>query len=103
MYCFINSVICYTIPGSDIKPLGDLIRLQSNFLTPQRITKIVIDIIQAIQSLQLHNIVHGSIGVDAVILTISSKVPSKQEVIIQQLKIYSKILFILYCLAWLNF
>ncbi|EDV20242.1 uncharacterized protein TRIADDRAFT_61228 [Trichoplax adhaerens] len=55
--------------------LSNSIRLQSDYLTSHRILQISMNIIQAIQSLHLNNIVHGSINTDAVILLISPKEP----------------------------
>ncbi|RDD42511.1 G-protein coupled receptor GRL101-like protein, partial [Trichoplax sp. H2] len=66
---------CYTADANDIMLLSNFIRLQSNHLTSEQLLQILINIIQAIQSMHLNNIVHGSVNTDAVVLLIPPKEP----------------------------
>ncbi|EDV19085.1 uncharacterized protein TRIADDRAFT_62465 [Trichoplax adhaerens] len=72
---FFCSMTCYTADANDIMLLSNFIRLQSNHLTSEQLLQILINIIQAIQSMHLNNIVHGSVNTDAVVLLIPPKEP----------------------------
>ncbi|RDD39140.1 hypothetical protein TrispH2_008134, partial [Trichoplax sp. H2] len=66
-------LVCYALSGEDICTLKDFISCQSEYLTPESITHIVQDIEIAVNSLQSHLIIHGSISTDSVYIVISSK------------------------------
>ena len=74
LYHYIIRLLCYKLSCKEIASLNDILRSQSNDLTPEAIIEIVRNIGDAVKSLHFHSIIHGNICPDSILVIKACKV-----------------------------